>query len=661
MNIRTQRGAGVHESIAYRPDIDGLRAICVVAVVLFHAGVPGFSGGYVGVDVFFVISGYLITLLLAASAGESLGPQLAHFYIRRARRILPALFAVLIVATVVAVVLLLPSDLVRYGKSLALTSVLLSNVAAWTDGGYFEARGAYSPLQHLWSIAVEEQFYLAYPLLLFIGGRYLPRHLPGLLTALAVGSLALCVWGSFNKPSVNFYFAPSRGWELLLGALLARGAARGLRSRIVDEFLAAASLIVLASVVYLYEPTMRYPGLYALAPCLAAAGLITAGRGRRTLAGRFLSLRPLVFTGLISYSLYLWHVPILTYYTYYNIQPLTAVQCAVLLVAIYLTAIASWTLIEKPIRHRAALKTSRAFLTAAGYTTLAIGGSGGLLWESDGFPWRFAPDVRLLSESDVLHKDAQRCMTLSLSQIESGELCRYGPTGGDLPRVVVWGDSHALALLPAYDALAAVKPVHLYFAAHSSCRPLLGVASRNVEERAAGACSDFNGAMVRAIRRLDPAVVVLNAHWTYPDLDLVAQADLSAPSGESNFSRGLQETVQALHAVNPSVCVVLDVPEAKYPVPYALAMAHRRGISADFLTVRRTDALEESRSVERDLRKLQERGILVTVDPKDVLCPTETCALQVAGRSLYYDGNHLSATGARYVSSTLEGCLRGIH
>jgi peptidoglycan/LPS O-acetylase OafA/YrhL len=654
-------GAGVREPLVYRPDIDGLRAICVVAVVLFHAGVPGFSGGYVGVDVFFVISGYLITLLFAASAGEPLGRRLTHFYIRRARRILPALFAVLIVGTVVAVVLLLPSDLVRYGKNLALTSVLLSNVAAWTDGGYFEARGAYNPLLHLWSIAVEEQFYLVYPLVLFIGSRYLRGHLTGLLTALAVGSLALCVWGSFNKPSVNFYFAPFRGWELLLGALLAVGAARRVRSRSADEFLAAASLIVLASAVYLYEPTMRYPGLYALAPCLAAAGLIAAGRARRTLTGRLLSSRPLVFTGLISYSLYLWHVPILTFCTYYNIQPLSAVQCASLLVAVYLTAIASWILIEKPIRRRAVLKSSRAFLMAAGCATLAIGASGVLLWESDGFPWRFAPDVRLLSESDVLHKDAQRCMTLSLSQIESGELCRYGPTEGDAPTVVVWGDSHALALLPAYESLAALDQVHLYFAAHSACRPLLGVASRSSNERAAEACSNFNAAMVRAIRRLHPAVVVLNARWTYPDLDLVAQADLSTPPGDSNFSRGLQETVQKLRGVNPAICVVLDVPVAQYSVPYALAMAHRRGISADFLTVRRADALEESSSVGRDVRKLQERGSLFTVDPKDVLCRTDICELQAAGRSLYYDSDHLSATGARYVSSTLEGCLRSIH
>jgi peptidoglycan/LPS O-acetylase OafA/YrhL len=659
-SIGTDPGPGAQSRLLYRPDIDGLRAISVAAVVLFHVQVPGFTGGYIGVDVFFVISGYLITLLLSGSSRDCLGQQLTRFYIRRGRRILPALFAVLIVATIVAMLLLLPSDLIRYGKNLAWTSVLLANVGAWTDGGYFSG-GPSGPLQHLWSIAVEEQFYLVYPILLFLVTKYLSRHVSRFFLVAAASSLAICVWASFYKPSINFYFVPFRGWELLLGAAIATSAVGQTGSRIADELLAALSLAVLVLVVYLYDSKTRYPGLYAIPPCLAAATLIAVGRERLTATGQLLSTRPLVVTGLISYSLYLWHVPLLAYFAYYNITPLTAAHRGALIAVIALTSVVSWRVFEQPIRSRTFLKSDKAFLTTVICAAVAIGVTGVVLFESDGFPRRLPTAVALLAESGVaLHRDAQKCSTLPLSKIESGELCKYGSTDANRPKVVVWGDSHALVLLPAYEALAIADHLQLYFASISSCRPLMAVASRDSSERAESMCRKFNSAMLQAIQRLDPASVVLNAYWLYPG-PLVPESGVSLVDGESALSRGVQETVKRLGPAHRSVCVVLDVPVARYPVPYALAMARRRGISSDFLTVRRADVAEEDADVERDFHMLQQRGLLETVDPKESLCRTDICDLQAAGRSLYRDSNHLSIEGAMLVRNDLESCFSSFH
>jgi len=655
-------GESARKALAYRPDIDGLRAICVAAVVLFHAGVPGFAGGYVGVDVFFVISGYLITLLLVGSSAEPLGRQLTNFYIRRSRRIAPALIVVLIAATAAAVVILLPSDLVGFGKYLALTSALLGNIAAWTDGGYFAPGGPHTPLLHLWSIAVEEQFYVAYPLVLLFGSRWFPRQLCRLLIAAAGASLAICVWASNHSPAANFYLAPTRAWELLLGALIALRAVPWLRSRFANEVLAGTSLGVLVLVICTYGPAMKYPGLYTIPPALAAAVLIATGRQDSTVTGRLLSLRPLVFTGLISYSLYLWHLPVFAFFTYYNIREPDALQLGLMIASIYLIAVMSWMVVERPIRRRTLLGGDRPFVLLAVGAMLAIGATGVLLWRSDGIPERFSPEVRLLLDTGTIDagtiENIRRCMTLPLRKIESGELCSYGPSDPDLAKVVVWGDSHALALLPVYVELAASHHVQLYFSAHSACRPLMDMASGDWSTRAP--CSNFNAAMIRAIRRLDPELLVLNAYWSYAGPSAPSLPDLATPADESSLIHGLEDTLKQVGRGNTSVCVVLDVPTLKYSAPYALAMARRKHIGTEFLTVSRADAIEKVHNFEREMRALQQRGIVKIADPKDMLCSTDTCDVQIDGRSLYRDSNHLSVTGARFVSDTLEPCFQDI-
>jgi peptidoglycan/LPS O-acetylase OafA/YrhL len=358
---------------SYRPDIDGLRAISAIAVVLFHSHVPGFGGGFVGVDVFFVISGYLITKVLLASSDRPMTRWLAEFYIGRCRRVLPALFVLLLTVTPIAALLLIPANLRVYGRYLSSTSVLLTNLVAWTDH-----QGGWPPLIHLWTIAVEEQFYLVYPLLL-LAARRTRRVSPTLLMGiLAAGSFSLSVWASYAAPGANYYLTPPRIWELLTGALLVLTRPK-IRGGMAAEFVAIAGLLTIALAVCLNSTTTRYPGLRALPVCLAAAAILAAGHDQKTLVARLLSMPALVFTGRMSYSLYLWHAAVLSLYWSRHHAPPDAPQTILLLAAICLLALMSWRIVEQPIRNGTWLKSNRRFLIAAALLDLALGGVGLLL------------------------------------------------------------------------------------------------------------------------------------------------------------------------------------------------------------------------------------------------------------------------------------------
>jgi peptidoglycan/LPS O-acetylase OafA/YrhL len=649
-------------ALTYRPDIDGLRAIAVLAVILYHAEIPGFGGGYVGVDVFFVISGYLITQLLAGSGDKPLRSRLKDFYLRRARRILPALLTTSLIVAMASAAIFLPWTLARFGRYLAATPVFLTNVTAWVSGGgYFSSNLVHIPIAHFWSIAIEEQFYLFYPLTLAFIGRYVPRLQRQALIALAIVSFAGCIWGSYHAYAANYFLAPPRAWELLLGGVLATSGQRSLKSQIANELLAVAALVTLAFVTYWYGPTTRYPGWYAIAPCAASAILIQTGRQQSTLVGKLLSLRPFVFTGLISYSLYLWHYPVLVLASYYFLQEFHGFRLGMLIASIYILAVASWQWIEMPIRRRQFLKSNRRFASWALIVSIVILGAGILFWKSDGLPWRFPPEMRVpgnawLWEGDFLPK----CENISFDQIASGRLCSLGPQDDDAIRGVVWGDSHAMALLPAYEQLAKLHHMRLYIAVRSSCRPLVGTVFKLWSEAGRNKCLGFNAAVAQAVRQLDPRLLILNAHWIDVDTDLLSQSSADVDPEDSNFKRGLRETLRATASSKRSVCAVLDVPEFKYNLPTALGVARKRGIAEDFLKLSRTEAQEHFSGPEHDIRALAQHRMLSYVDPKDLLCRGDSCIFESNGQLLYGDGDHLSWVGALYVASALDGCFRDI-
>jgi peptidoglycan/LPS O-acetylase OafA/YrhL len=656
--LRNAAGLAAHaRAVPYRPEIDGLRGISVLAVILFHVEVPGFRGGFVGVDVFFVISGYLITQLLLAPSEKSLAGRLRDFYVRRCRRILPALLVMLAVTAGFACWLFLPGHLKLFGAQLSATSVFAANLVAWRNGGYFDAELAFSPLAHIWSIAVEEQFYIFFPLF-FLASNWVSKRVRfSLFAAIALLSFTLCVWGSHYSPYANFYLAPTRAWELLLGSLVALGLGRSLvASRARDTLAGAASLVLVACVIG-YDGRMPYPGLHAIAPCAATAILLATCGGQRSRVGGALRAQPLVFTGLISYSLYLWHLPVLSFAAYYSILRLEPRHLAVLLPAIYLLAALSWRYIEAPVRARTMLGSDSKFLTAAGVATLAIALLGLALWISEGMPGRVdASDVKSIAMDDRLQRDATACANRSVGEIAAGSLCEFGPSSGR--SALVWGDSHALALLPAYERLAIQSGVRVRMAVRSACRPLLDAASTAEPFARRRACDAFNAAAVGAIGAIDPDVVILNAYWTFPDLAILATVPGAAVTdGPPPFEEAFERTLRAI-GPDRKVCVVGGVPTLSYHTAHAYWMARKRGIDTAFLALSSADAAQQHGELDRHFAELERRNRFTFVDPKAALCRESTCMVSAQnGDPLYRDKNHLSPAGALVLARALEACF----
>jgi len=358
--------------IEYRKEIDGLRAIAVIPVIFYHAGYQLFGGGFVGVDVFFVISGYLITTIILNDL-ESKKFSLLNFYERRARRILPALFLVVLCCVPAAWFMLLPDEMEEFSKSLIAVSTFTSNIHFWQDdGGYFAGPSELKPLIHTWSLAIEEQFYIILPIFLVLTWRLGRRFLlVSLLTSFVI-SLSLAHWGSQFRPSAAFYLLPTRAWELLIGSFVAFYLQRNeiLFSNFASNALSTLGLAMILTSVFLFNSTTPFPGLAALAPTLGTA-LVILFANRRTLVFALLSHRAMVGIGLISYSLYLWHQPLLAFSRIFFIEGHNERLIPFLLAISVLLAWISWKYIEMPFRKESVI-SSRGIYIGATFISSAL-------------------------------------------------------------------------------------------------------------------------------------------------------------------------------------------------------------------------------------------------------------------------------------------------
>lgn len=357
--------------LAHRKDIDGLRAIAVLAVILHHAIPRVLPGGFVGVDVFFVISGYLITSIILRDL-DAKTFSFATFYERRVRRLLPNLTVLLLLCSTLGWFLLLPADFRGYCNSLFSTSVFTSNMFFWRDGWYFAAPSQSKPLLHTWSLAIEEQYYLLFPIVLWS----LKRHIPSRVALACVAgfflSLAMSIWGVHYTPAAAFYILPSRAWELLLGSLLVVGVLPDTPSTRLREVLATAGVIAIVVAVLCFDPDTAFPGVAALLPCVGAALVIYGGGLEGTRVTRLLSGRILVSIGLMSYSLYLWHWPLIAFGKYYFLSDMSIGMTAVLVGLSVLLAYLAWRYVEQPIRTRVYLAQRRSLVALMTASTAAL-------------------------------------------------------------------------------------------------------------------------------------------------------------------------------------------------------------------------------------------------------------------------------------------------
>jgi peptidoglycan/LPS O-acetylase OafA/YrhL len=637
----------------YRRDIDGLRALAVILVVLFHAGADGFTGGFIGVDVFFVISGFLITGLIHNEIMEHRF-SFVRFYERRVRRIIPALFWLVGLCFVAGWFVLLPQDYRSFAKSTLATVSFVSNVWFWHETeNYFARPSEYAPLLHTWSLAVEEQFYIVFPILLLTLMRLLRARMVVItLTFICIVSVAASVLGAARGSPAAFYLAHSRAWELGIGALLALGVAPRIEMRWAREILAIGGLAAIVAAAILYRHATPFPGLAALAPCLGAAALIFTGGSttgqKPTLPERMLSLRPVVFVGLISYSLYLWHWPILAFLRQiYGSVRLPASWTVVAMTAAIVAAVLSWWLVERPFRRRD--RMSRGLIFAAGASSSIVLAVLAGLGASDAWPARerFPESVRaaVAAIQDDNPKTA-KCFGV----MPDRGLCRLGAAGDGPAAALFWGDSHANALVPGLDQVARDAGEVVEFAGLASCPPLVGFKFGSTEDQRR-ACARFNNAVMEELkRRSDISTVILTACWAQ-----YAKEGKNAAPGPT-FESAFLRTVEAIRASGRKVVVLGDVPEYRFDVPRKIIASERWGLPIPWMD--RAAALDRNARARAAFNLVaQEPGVRV-LSLIDVLCKP-ICALKHDGAPIYTDGDHITATAARsLLAPTLAEALR---
>jgi peptidoglycan/LPS O-acetylase OafA/YrhL len=657
----------------YRPDIDGLRALAVLPVVLFHAGFAWFGGGYIGVDIFFVISGFLITSLIAEEIREKRF-SIISFYERRIRRIFPALFAGIFFSFIAALGLYFPLQLVDFAKSILATSIFASNMYFWRSSGYFEAPSHEIPLLHTWSLSVEEQFYIAFPLLLIIIHRWSKQRWIMWLALIAIVSFALSVWGIANKPRATFCIAPTRVWELLLGSLLALRAFPPMQNRLARELSSLAGFGLITWSIFAFSADTPFPGVNALFPCVGAALLIYSGDSGPTATHDVLRIKPLVFIGLISYSLYLLHWPLLVFAQSWKIDKLTDVDKIAVIGLSLLAAALSWKFVEMPFRKRDGLITKKMlFFVAACMMAFEIV-FGVLALSFNGWPGRFPALANELALTS-LSKNARAFDCLGGLErkdwIPLANACRYGANVA--ARYAVWGDSHGDAMINAIGKVAERHNEAVLFFGLIACPPILGINRANADYARDGNCAKYNDQVVQFLIANDKidTVILIARYALYVEggtvgfgpveerakTYLITNEDASVkdlPERKVLFRTQMSKTINRLASAGKQIVIVYPTPETGYNIPTTLAR----------LTLGGKDPNEFARPVDYYFRRqefifnvldgLEHSSQLIRIYPHRKLCDEKNCIVYAEGKSLYFDENHLSLAGAELVAPLFE-------
>jgi peptidoglycan/LPS O-acetylase OafA/YrhL len=654
-------------SPGYLPFIDGLRAVAVLGVICFHFNLGIVTGGYVGVDVFFVLSGYLITNLIEARL-QSRNFSFAQFYERRARRILPGLLLMGFLSAMAALVLFVPHDLREFSTSLWGTAFFYSNVLFEQAAGYFAAPLSTIPLLHTWSLAVEEQFYLLFPPLLYgihAALRNSPRARWLAAGILFVASLSYGILLMGANPARAFYLLPPRAWELLAGGLIALLPSRAGLPRLSAELLSVVGAICIGGSFVLFDRNTPFPGTAALLPCLGTVLVIVSNVDNRTWLGALLAQRSLAYIGLISYGLYLYHWPILTFARYYLDRELNTNETVAALVGTLALAMLSFHGIENPLRSGVWLKSrGRVFAVAAcGLAALGLAGIVGV--NMDGFPARFSGAALAYAQGERDRWPWAKCMP-ALERLTAKDVCRVGVAAA-APAFLVWGDSHAAALAPGVDSRAKTLGLAGWVVGYSRCPSLLGAAPMR-HAQGDFPCAAIADKVMALIRDQHIRHVLLVSRWdtyisgwerggveTAQDLTISYTDGGVTYTGAEAFTRALDQTVRRLQAMDVDVWLMEQVPPQLVLVPSALAKAVYLG--RDPLALRRPLADVEIRraAAEAAFNELHRIAQVSFIDPAKTFCPNrEPCAIAAQGHALYEDNNHLTAYGAVWSRNMLD-------
>lgn len=666
--------------IPYQPHLDGLRAISILMVVGFHGNIPFFQGGFIGVDVFFVISGFLITSLIQKELDATGSINIFSFWARRVRRLFPALIVVIFSTLIISAYLLLPISGEQSGlaRSAIASALYVSNIYfSFKQEDYFDNEASTSPLLHTWSLSIEEQFYIFWPLLvLFIG--LFSKKFDSNRNNTIIYLLILIIIFSFIYSSSSYFIGPSRftffglqarAWELGTGAMLALILPKLQVGRPMAATLGLAGGGALAAAFFTFDSTISYPGFAAALPTFATAGLIASGSLHpKFFMFRLLSWRPMVVLGLLSYSWYLWHWPLLAIARAHSLGEKDLLRDgAIVLFSLFLAAL-TYRLIESPVRHRVYFQdwSNRKILsTALAASLFTVAGSGAfLLWSK----WlattpQFA-SLELATKQKGWGRKQCRNNREFTELVPVTECLRGQPS--DEPYLILWGDSHADHLLGAVEAANAshkYSPLPRWL---PSCPALVGVlpdenGSPNLY------CEQFNEQVILEISSLNKLGkvkgVVIASRWSMytgaftlaGEKGLALWKDGQRFTGEAAatvLETGLQASIKTLENLGVQVIVVAPLPEQRFEVPRCLARrssVSRCSIDRDVAEAQRAGAL----AAVKDAVKHSDRALFLDFLP--YLCDQTSCLVERNGVVIFSDDEHLTYAGSQYLGQQLRG------
>jgi peptidoglycan/LPS O-acetylase OafA/YrhL len=635
----------------YRAEIDGLRAIAVLPVILFHAGFHFFSGGFVGVDVFFVISGYLITTIILTEM-EQQSFSIVNFYERRARRILPVLFVIMMLCIPFAYYLLLPTDMDDFSQSLVAVSFFSSNILFWQESGYWGAANELKPLLHTWSLAVEEQFYLFFPVFLIFMWRFPKRWILGSFLMIAVISFLLSEWAVHNSPTANFFLLPTRLWELGIGASIAfyflyrkKTVHDLLEHKILKEVGGLLGLSMILFSVFFYSESTPFPSSYALVPTIGT-GLIILFSSTGTIAGKILANRFLVGIGLVSYSAYLWHQPLFAFAR--HASPLKSEQYVfvLLIIATFVLSYLSWRFIEAPFRNKKKFSRTNIFSFALAGSIFFI--TFGLYGHyTNGFDSRkTATGIPLIKFSNALRTNSGLSKDCTLENLS--DKCQIGKE----PEVLLWGDSHAQHLATGLKSSATNRD--FIQITMSSCRPFIGLAilgkitpdALDRTQSWAINCVENNDKVLAWLASKESIEYVILASpysftpYVYYEGDVVKTAD-------DVVIKAFLKTINEIRKLGKKPIVISPVPNNGSDIGRCSARALILNKDAGMCDFSTSDFSEYTKSSYHttDLVK----GIAPVFNLKGFICKDKQCDVIIDNIILYRDIGHLTKDGSIYI------------
>ncbi len=676
----------------YKPHIDGLRALAVLPVIFFHAGFEIFQGGFVGVDIFFVISGYLITNIILKDLKKNTF-KISNFYIRRARRILPALFLVTLSSLIISIFLMSEEEIKFFSRQAISVVLFISNFFFWNNTGYFNPNSELQPLLHTWSLSVEEQFYIFFPLFLIFIWKFFRGKLNYFLILIICFSLILCQMGgnfklsniSTNFPffklpfeffwqagSANFFLPFGRIWELLFGSLVSVYTfKKEIKYKKINNLFSILGIGLILLSIMLFSENLQYPSLLTFLPVFGTT-LILLYSNKPTLSYKIFSYKPLVFLGLISYSLYLWHQPLLAFNRIYFGTNLSFLHTICIIILTFLISVISWKLIEKPFRNKELINNKKAigYLIVISIVILSLSS---LAFFSK--IKTFQPKIPNSILNSFQSSEPGKCFDINYAHLEENKwFCDIGNSSNKYTFAVI-GDSHALALKAAFEEAAIQKNQKGILLGFSGCPGLLGVNSIRPDSNVKN-CKLLNEKLFKFIKTNNIKKIFLASRWSYYTIGGYNPSDFNLVSIDNNlFSNksvskkstiyGIENTIKRYNKIGVEVVFVHQVPEQIYDPKYVYLKSMNAQLNRIDLNKVINFSVEYNKHAQylnfiKDNLKLLKKNYsnIKEIDFDQIFCDKVKCYYGSEIKSFYSDKNHLSISGSMKTVNLLKTFLK---